>query len=119
MSLATRPSILLVILAGYTIWSLALVALYAALSVGCDLGWQDRPLGPVSLQRAVLLALWIGCVAVLALLARVTWAWWRKADQTRSGLVRFNLWLAAFASVAAGAATLWMGLPILALPTCT
>jgi hypothetical protein len=119
VSLATRPAILLVILAGYTIWGIALVALYAALSVGCDLGWQERPLGPVSLQRAVLLALWLASVLVLVLLARRTWAWWRRAAETRSRLVRFNLWLAAFASIAAGVATFWMGLPILALSTCT
>ncbi|WP_051329287.1 hypothetical protein [Geminicoccus roseus] len=119
MSLATRPAIFLVIAAGYTIWSVALGALYGALSVGCEFGWQDMALGPLSLQRAVLLALWIASVAVLVLLSWQSWTWWRQSDPEAPKLVRFGVWLSAAASISAAAATFWMGLPILALSTCT
>jgi fermentation-respiration switch protein FrsA (DUF1100 family) len=118
MTAAARPFALVSAVAGWILWSAALVALYAVLSVGCELGWQDRMLGIVSLQRLVLLALWLGSVGVLAWLATASWIRLHHESSGRSGLAGLTLGLAAYGYLAALGATFWMGLPILAASTC-
>ena len=55
--------VLLPLVAGFTLWSLAFVQLYAFQAIGCRLGWDGIGLaGAVTLQRAVLvlsLAVWL------------------------------------------------------------
>ncbi|WP_191058902.1 hypothetical protein [Geminicoccus harenae] len=120
MTLATRPAILLVIALGYTLWGGALVALYGVLSLGCVFGWEEVMLGPLTLQRGLLLLLWLLSVLVIALLAWQTWGWLQaaRADGQPPPLPRFTLWLAAACSIAAAGATLFMGLPILGASAC-
>jgi hypothetical protein len=119
MIVATRPGILLLIVAGWTIWSMALVALYAVLSVGCELRWDETDLGPISLQRFVLVLIWLASVGALAWLSRITWVRLKSPGSPSTELGRFNLWIVAAGSIAACAATFWMGLPILGASTCT
>lgn len=63
--------------AGFTVWALAFVALYAMLSVGCRFGWDTVVLdmaGGMSLQRLQLIAIFLvhlaAGAAVIAALRR-------------------------------------------------
>jgi hypothetical protein len=57
------------LLAGFVLWSIAFVVLYGAQATGCRLGWQTIEIvGPVTLQRMVLVALFLGAVALHVLL---------------------------------------------------
>jgi hypothetical protein len=61
-----------VLLAGFVLWSVAFVVLYGAQATGCRLGWQTMEIvGPVTLQRMVLVALFLGAVALHVLLYRL------------------------------------------------
>ena len=56
--------------AGFVIWSAAFVALYAMLSVGCRFGWDAVELaGGLTLQRAQLVAIFLAHLAACAALA--------------------------------------------------
>lgn len=49
---------LAVLLCGFLLWSVAFLAIYGAQAIGCGLGWDARGvLGPLTVQRAVLLGL--------------------------------------------------------------
>ncbi len=54
---------------GFTVWCLALVALYALHSLGCAFDWPDGPL------RTALVATFVGFLAILG------WMWRRQARQ--------------------------------------
>lgn len=55
-------------IAAFTLWAAAFVAIYAILSVGCRFGWEAIAVaGPLSFQRAVLVALFV--LSVIAALA--------------------------------------------------
>ncbi|WP_185984988.1 hypothetical protein [Aureimonas mangrovi] len=58
----------LLLLGGFTAWSIAFVVLYAVLSVGCAYGWDAMQAGPVSLNRLVLTLVWIGSLVALAIM---------------------------------------------------
>lgn len=46
------------IIAGFLLWGAAFLAIYGAQAIGCGLGWDARDvLGPLTVQRAVLLGL--------------------------------------------------------------
>lgn len=108
---------LLLLVSGLVIWSSAFVSLYALLSVGCAFGWEDRSVGPVSLQRAVLLAVWLAHLAAVGLLV----AWTRRrmrradADDELSGFFARTALAAALVSVAV---TVVNYAPILGLSAC-
>ncbi|HEX2525430.1 MAG TPA: hypothetical protein VHL31_03885 [Geminicoccus sp.] len=118
MNRTGRPAVLLAIVAGWTAWSIVFVALYATLSVGCELGWQDRSIGPVSVQRLVLLLLWLTSVALLAWLSWTVWTRLRCDHGREQSLPQFTGGLIVAGSTVACAATFWMGLPILGTSTC-
>lgn len=106
-----------ILIAGLVIWSSAFVSLYALLSVGCAFGWESRAVGPISLQRAVLLGVWLAHLALLILLV----GWTRRRarmvgpdDETARFFARTSLG-AAIVSVAV---TLINYAPILGLSTC-
>lgn len=65
---------LAVLLSGFLLWSGAFLALYGTQAMGCSLGWNARFLvGPVTVQRAVLVVLFAALLAGhAALLVRLT-----------------------------------------------
>lgn len=89
--------------AGFVVWSVGFVAVYGVLSLGCEAGWDTVPLlGPVTLQRAILVGLSLATAAATAgvtlLLARR-----RTAAGDESGPTSFLRVIAFHASVAATA----------------
>jgi hypothetical protein len=117
MIAARSAANLLLYCAGLILWSSAFIALYAGLSIGCAFGWEDRSLGPLSLQRWMLLGLWLGHLGLLALAT----AWMRRRarrlaarDELARFLARVNLW----AMVAALAITVVNFLPVAWLSAC-
>ena len=115
---AAEPASLLVLIGGFIVWSVAFVALYVLLSIGCRFGWDAMPAGPLSVQRLVLLATWaVHLVGLLAMLA-----WLRPmADRWRSEegeLGRFMALTALALTIAAIVATLWSFAGIVGLSTC-
>ncbi|BDA82984.1 hypothetical protein Sa4125_05260 [Aureimonas sp. SA4125] len=108
---------LLLLVAGLLIWSSAFIWLYGALSVGCAFGWERVAVGPVSLQRAVLLGLWMTHLAVIAALLAFT----HGRLKQHPGLASLDGFFAGatfWASVVALGVTFVNYAPILALSTC-
>ncbi|CAH1655373.1 MULTISPECIES: hypothetical protein [unclassified Chelatococcus] len=101
---------LLMLGAGFTLWAVVFVALYAMLSVGCRLGWDHVELaGSVTLQRAQLIAIFlVGLVASLALTMVVSGP--GQASTLRSA--------ARWSTLAATVALLLVFAPVFALSTC-
>lgn len=59
------------LLAGFVLWSLAFLVLYFVQATGCSLGWQEMEVaGPLTLQRAVLVALFLAFLAAHLVLYR-------------------------------------------------
>lgn len=69
------PFNLVLIFAGFSLWGIAFNALYGTLSLGCALSWHQVALGPLSVQRLALLALWIALLALHIWL--LVWLWRR------------------------------------------
>lgn len=87
---------LLLLAAGFTLWAVAFVVLYAMLSVGCRFGWDGIALaGGVTLQRAQLVALFLAFLAAGVWLAGAL-----RAGAGASFLAR-AAWLAALAGLGA------------------
>lgn len=107
----TDPRALLLLAAGFVVWSSAFVLLYAGLSVGCAFGWDRVVLGGTSAVRLGLLLVWAGHIAALAALVIYTH---RRAMRATGGSrpSAFTLRLALALSVAALVATVWTGLAI-------
>lgn len=101
---------LLMLGAGFTVWALAFVVLYAMLSVGCRFGWDDIELaGGVSVQRAQLvILLLLHLMACLALRLSL------GAPRRHSFLHTTARW----ATNAATAAMIFVFLPVFALSAC-
>ncbi|WP_428030976.1 hypothetical protein [Ancylobacter sp.] len=56
-------------IAGPTIWAVSFSAAYGLHGLGCAWDWTSLAIGPVSLQRAAILLVWLaGMLACLALL---------------------------------------------------
>ncbi|RIY01859.1 hypothetical protein D3218_05890 [Aureimonas flava] len=108
---------LLLLVAGLVIWSSAFVSLYALLSVGCAFGWEARSVGPVSVQRAVLLGVWLLHLAALAALVGWTWRRARRAAPS-DPLAGFFARTALACAVVSVAVTLVNYAPILGLSAC-
>lgn len=96
--------------AGFSIWAVAFVALYAMLSVGCRFGWEGIVLsGGVTLQRAQLVAIFLVAVAAGAALA---YALRRRARAS-------FLWRAAYgAALSALASSVFSFAAVFALSAC-
>lgn len=112
----TRSLSLLLLIAGFVIWSSAFVALYAGLSVGCAFGWDAVRLGPVSGLRALLVVLWLAHLLALGGLFVLC----RKRAQAAGGAEPdgFLAFAALHAGVAAVVVTLINYAPILGLTLC-
>ena len=110
-----KPRDVLFLVAGFVLWSSAFVALYGGQALGCRLGWENVDLGPITLNRTVLLAVWAVHLCVIGLLTVVLAR--RYASASASPFIeRAGLAL----SLCALAATIWIGFPVLvAKSTCT
>ncbi|UEM22884.1 hypothetical protein JL100_009110 [Skermanella mucosa] len=113
MSETARPGKLLLLVTGFLLWSSAFVVLYGVQGLGCRLGWDDVGLGPVSLNRGALLAVWalhVGLIAAMAAIqVRRRSADRGAADRGTAFIDRAGLALTFCALVA----TIWTGIPIL------
>lgn len=61
---------LAVVISGFLLWSAAFLAIYGVQATGCSLGWNATAFGPLTVQRAVLLAVFalvLACHVVLVL----------------------------------------------------
>ncbi len=115
---ATAPARLLLIVAGFLIWGSSFVLLYGVNAVGCELGWPRLGLGPLSLQRGVLIVIWIVHLGGLGLLFAAVWQRLRSQDEG-SRLVCFLSVTAVATAASALFATIWTGIPLIGLSTCT
>lgn len=103
--------------AGFIAWSLVFVALYAVLSVGCRFGWDEIGLfGPVTLQRAVLSALFVAGMALSLFVLQCARARARRAEGDRPRL--FLEKAGVLAAVAALAASVVNFAPVFFLSAC-
>ena len=104
---------------GFTVWSVWFVAAYGGLSIGCSLS-PPAPHEGVGTWINVALALWT--LATALALAALAWGCWRArasaAAPSPSVAQRFIAPLAAVLHLAAAVATLFVGLPLVALPPC-
>jgi len=113
-----RSSVLGLLGAGFAIWAVGFVLVYAALSVGCAAGWASRDLGPVSLQRAILVGLGLATAATCALLtARL--APRRRSREDDGGPAAFVTTVAFQAALAATGATLFTFSGVATLSMCS
>jgi hypothetical protein len=96
---------------GFAIWALAFAVLYAVQATGCELGWHRQSVGPLSLLRALLIAIWGAHMAALVwlyLLCRRALV--RIPAQTTPDVF---LWRASAAlMVASTFAGVWIGLAL-------
>ena len=111
------PVNLVLLIAGFILWSVAFSALYGALGVGCELGWQERAFGPVSLNTAVLAAILAGHLLLHA--ALVVWLWRRTyGARGHPPPSRFLAFTSLGTAICGMIATLWTGAPIAVLTQC-
>lgn len=108
---------LALLIAGLLLWGSAFVWLYGALSVGCAFGWDQVAIGPVSLQRAMLLGLWLTHLGAIAALLAFTHRR-LKARPAPASLDGFFAGAAFWASVVALGVTVVNYAPILGLSAC-
>ncbi|WP_414471327.1 hypothetical protein [Microvirga sp. M2] len=124
MNRPASPSLLLLV-AGFGIWSSAFASLYAANAIGCSFGWQNVDVGPISLNRLVLVLLWIGHLTASGLLLAGCLKTGLKARlkirRTHADQGHPSRFLSASALGANGCAlfaTLWTGLPVVGASAC-
>lgn len=78
------------VVSGFVLWSVAFLAVYGAQATGCGLGWDETALvGPLTLQRAVLLALFAIVMGGHAVLVRQLKAAAPGGDGEDAGTVDF------------------------------
>lgn len=104
-------------LAGFLIWSSAFLWLYGALSVGCAFGWDGIAVGPTTLERAVLVGLWLAHLALVAALLAVTHRRLERRPR-RDTLDGFFANAAFWAGIVAFGITIVNYAPILGLSAC-
>ena len=113
MAARTGARSLLWLLAGFTVWSSAFLSLYILHALGCEWGWNASDLARGRLLRAVLLGTWALHGGLLVALTLAAWRRRTSRDAPRHVFaIAFGLCVAALVS------TVWIGLPVLALPLC-
>lgn len=102
------------LLAGFTLWAAAFVALYAGHGYACSVGAGEA--APAAARPLLIGTLVLFIVAHAALAA---WLWQRfRAGADTKAVRQTRLWSFVLA-MAALPATLWTGLPVLTLSLCT
>lgn len=112
--IASNGMRLFAIAAGFIIWSIAFVVIYAALSIGCRLGWDGIALvGNWSLQRIQLVTLYAlhlaAGIALLSVLMKLP---------TETSTASFMKKLASYTAIAAIFSTAFTFAGTLMLTTC-
>ena len=106
----------LLVAAGFGLWSLAFLLLYSFQAVGCRLGWQEfEVMGAVTLQRAVLVGLFAAGIATHLLLWRLLRQRETKSARAEEGFARI---VATDLAVAALGASLFCFLAVFWLSPC-
>ncbi len=107
------------LIAGFTVWGAAFVALYAMLSVGCALSWHEvGTIFGLTLQRLVLLILFAASLAGAGLVIVLTCARWIARRGDADAVSGFLAQTGYLASLAAFGSTLLTFLPVAFLTTC-
>lgn len=110
----SRVPPLFLMAAGFGLWASAFVLLYSAASLGCELGWNQSSVGPISLLRAILIGLWLIHMAALA------WLFVYCARAARNGQPdRFIHRAAMYLTMAAIASTVWIGFALVVPSECS
>ncbi|WP_298724709.1 hypothetical protein [uncultured Ferrovibrio sp.] len=101
------------LLVGFLVWASAFASIYAAVSLGCAMGWQGVTLGVITLQQ---LAPFLLLPLHIAILTAILFSAWRiaRARHTPGFLLTLHGITAAFAL----AATLWTSAPLLLASNC-
>jgi uncharacterized membrane protein (DUF485 family) len=108
------------LIAGFTLWSVTFLGLYMVLTLGCAFGWHESALiGPLTVQRTVLVALFALAVAVAGLMVvRARERARGAASSSDDELGRFFHPVVFWVTLSAFAATVATYVPVLALTTC-
>jgi hypothetical protein len=114
----TGPGTLIGVAFGWIVWSSTFVLLYAVMSLGCMFGWNDARAGGANLLTIVLVALWVGHLAILGALLAVTWRARPPGDDHGTGAHRLLSFATRVGYASALIATAWLGFPILLLAPC-
>jgi hypothetical protein len=103
---------------GFILWSSAFVALYAIFSIGCHFGWEQVELGPMSLLRWILVALWAAHLVAHA--AALVWIRGRfvSFDTAQRAKWRYLFRLGVAVHFAAGMSTGFLAVPIMGASVC-
>lgn len=101
---------------GLVIWSLWFVAIYAGLSVVCQVSPPPAELGA---RTSLNLGLLLGSLLTAALLAWLTWLFWRAGRRAnQNGDSHYVATTAAAVNLVSLLAVLFITLPILWMPPC-
>ncbi|MCG6114300.1 MAG: hypothetical protein MEQ84_03795 [Mesorhizobium sp.] len=106
---------------GYVVWAGGFVALYAALSIGCEYGWHLMEFaGGVTVQRAILVVLFLATVAATGAVAWLSRRRWLAARRRAPAVApaRFLEWAAVGSSLTAVVAAIVSLAPALVLTSC-
>lgn len=95
------------LIAGPSIWAVSFAAAYGLHGLGCELGWPSLTIGPLSVQRAAIMLVWLG--GMLACLALSSQVGRRLGPNAR--LPRMGIWIGMIA-------TLFTLAPVLVASTC-
>ena len=112
---SNKAAPLLLMAAGFVVWSSAFVLLYITASVGCEFGWHSTTVGPLTLMRVILIAIFAAHLSVLIWLLVYCIRMLRQAREQNPS-ARFLYRAALGLTVASIAATIWVGMALL-LPT--
>lgn len=106
------------LLLGLLVWSIWFVALYGGLSVACAVAPPPVAAGALNWINGTLLLLTLLVTALLLAWARRCLAAVKPPAESGSGVTRFLPAMSAALYLAAAAATLAVGVPVIVLPPC-
>jgi hypothetical protein len=106
------PRRMMLLVAGFIIWSAAFVALYGVNAIGCAFGW------PELLQRGILIGLFAIHAAILAWLSVWTWRRFKSTSAHADKPAQLIEYVGAGVSITAFASTLFVLAPSFVLTMC-
>lgn len=103
---------------GLIVTSSAFVFLYAAIGIGCMVGWHLIDLAGTNLLTAVLVVIWVVHLAALGGLQWFAVRLWPRATGPDEGAARFLAAMTCLLAATGILATIFIGFPVLVLPPC-